>query len=136
MALSLAAQGDLFDWVHCGDSMSEDFAASVMQGLLAALRHIHLQGIFHRDVKAENVLLSNSRPQLCDFGVATRLSEVRKRPVHCGPAGGTAPEILLNMEPTTQSDIFSAGCVWLGLKGEGEGRLENFGGHDCNEDPG
>ncbi|CAE6939713.1 unnamed protein product [Symbiodinium sp. CCMP2456] len=111
MALSLAGQGDLFDWVHCGGTVSENFAASIMQGLLAALRHIHLQGVCHRDVKPENVLVSNSRPLLCDFGVATRLSEVRKRPIHCGPAGFTAPEILLNMEPTTQSDVFSAGCV-------------------------
>lgn len=111
MALSLAGQGDLFDWVQCGGTMSENFAASIMQGLLSALRHIHLQGVCHRDVKPENVLLSNSRPLLCDFGVATRLSEVRKRPIHCGPAGFTAPEILLNMEPTTQSDVFSAGCV-------------------------
>ena len=117
MALSLAGQGDLFDWVHCGGTMSENFAASIMQGLLSALRHIHLQGVCHRDVKPENVLLSNSRPLLCDFGVATRLSEVRKRPIHCGPAGFTAPEILLNMEPTTQSDVFSAGCVSLSFHG-------------------
>jgi len=50
MALSLAGQGDLFDWVHCGGTVSENFAASIMQGLLAALRHIHLQGVCHRDV--------------------------------------------------------------------------------------
>ena len=116
MALSLAAHGDLFDWVLRGGSVSESFAVSVMQGLLTALRHVHNQGIFHRDVKPENVLLSlDMRPLLSDFGVATRLSDVRKRPIQCGPAGCTAPEILLNMEPTTQSDIFSAGCVCLGF---------------------
>eukprot|EP00438_Fugacium_kawagutii_P024568 Skav223348 [mRNA] locus=scaffold200:371817:373482:+ [translate_table: standard] len=58
------------------------------------------------------------KPLLSDFSLAMRLNELKRFPIQLGLPGYTAPEILLNMEPTMQSDIFSAGAVgsaWLRL---------------------
>ena len=56
------------------------------------------------------------RPVLSDFSLAMRLSDLKRFPIQLGHPGYTAPEILLNMEPTMQSDIFSAGGVLVGCK--------------------
>lgn len=50
---------------------------------------------------------------MADFSLALHLNELKRRPVHLGRPGYTAPEVLLNMEPTLQSDLFSVGAVWL-----------------------
>lgn len=42
--------------------------------MLLALQHCHARGVAHRDVKLENMLLTESEPphaRLCDFGFAT-----------------------------------------------------------------
>ena len=56
------------------------------------------------------------RPVLSDFSLSMRLSDLKRFPIQLGHPGYTAPEILLNMEPTMQSDIFSAGGVLVGCK--------------------
>ena len=51
------------------------------------------------------------KPLFSDFSLAMRLSKLKRCPIQLGSPGYTAPEILLNMEPTMQSDVFSAGAV-------------------------
>eukprot|EP00913_Durusdinium_trenchii_P001712 g1584.t1 len=51
------------------------------------------------------------KPTYSDFSLATRLAELKRRPIQLGYPGYTAPEILLNMEPTLQSDVFAVGAV-------------------------
>jgi len=47
----------------------------LMAPLARALAYAHRQGVVHRDVKPENILLSEGEPMLADFGIAKVLRE-------------------------------------------------------------
>jgi len=92
---------------------SEEKARSVMTGVFSALVHLHQTcGIAHRDVKPENVLLTETGVAvLADFGLATKLPTSGKLRWRCGTPGYLAAEMLLDDGYDTQVDVFSAGGV-------------------------
>lgn len=54
--------------------LDPDFICKIIYDLLLAIQHCHKNGIVHRDVKPENLLVSNdSTLKLCDFGFARPL---------------------------------------------------------------
>jgi len=42
-----------------------------MTDICNGLKHMHDNGVAHRDIKVENILLSNKSFKICDFGSAT-----------------------------------------------------------------
>ena len=65
------ASGDLFAMVEAAGPLSEASAKVVFRQVASALAHCHDNGIYHGDVKPENVLLVGGKPVLTDFGSAT-----------------------------------------------------------------
>jgi len=88
-------------------------ALTVAEPLLDALATAHRVGIVHRDVKPENVILTDDgRVKVADFGLArAATSTTSTTGVLLGTVGYLAPEIVLHGTADTRSDVYAAGIV-------------------------
>ena len=70
---------DLYDYVGRRGTLSEDLARGIFAQILEALEYLFSQGVVHRDVKNQNILLDleNRQIKLIDFGCARYLHEVQ-----------------------------------------------------------
>ncbi len=82
--------------------------------LAGALQHAHSNGVIHRDVKPDNIMLTSEyEPKLTDFGIAkvTSDSTLVKNDEVMGSLRYAAPEQLKGIHMDARSDIFSLGVV-------------------------
>ncbi|MBV9450523.1 MAG: serine/threonine protein kinase [Streptosporangiaceae bacterium] len=82
-------------------------------GLAEALAAIHAAGIVHRDLKPGNVMLTDDRPVVIDFGIAqapeaTRLTQTG---MVMGTPGYLAPEVIEGKPSSPASDVHSWGAT-------------------------
>ncbi|XP_045172121.2 uncharacterized protein LOC123534106 [Mercenaria mercenaria] len=117
-------RGDLLDLINCRISESckglgEDRARSLFRMLTEGMHHIHTNGIVHRDLKCENVLLDDQdNLKVTDFGFSTRFipgqSSLLK--TSCGSYAYTAPEVI-KQKPYdgTKSDNWSLGIILFAM---------------------
>ena len=76
------------------------------------MAHIHAQGIVHRDIKLENILIDKDLTiKIADFGLATS-GDTDRLTEFVGSKGYMAPEITEKREYNgAEADIFSLGVV-------------------------
>lgn len=86
--------------------------------IASALEHAHARRIVHRDVKPENIMLSEDGVvKLVDFGIATvlsddpRVEQITETGVFVGTLAYTAPELYCGEQASTRTDVYSCGVV-------------------------
>lgn len=114
LVMELVRGGDLFDAISTATKYTEKDASSMILNLCSALKYLHNLNIVHRDVKPENLLVTqhadNTKSlKLGDFGLATYCDETLF--TVCGTPTYVAPEILSEVGYGVQVDVWAAGII-------------------------
>jgi serine/threonine-protein kinase len=97
--------------------LSEADTLRLGDNLLDALGHAHARGLAHRDVKPENIIISDPGAVLLDFGIARAIQlagsdKVTQSGVAVGSSAYMSPEQAQAVgEPDPRSDLYAVGCV-------------------------
>ncbi|XP_028352214.1 MAPK/MAK/MRK overlapping kinase isoform X2 [Physeter macrocephalus] len=92
--------------------LSEKKIMHYMYQLCKSLDHMHRNGIFHRDVKPENILIKQDVLKLGDFGSCRSIYSKQPYTEYISTRWYRAPECLLTDGfYTYKMDLWSAGCV-------------------------
>ncbi|XP_044740420.1 uncharacterized protein DDB_G0283357 isoform X2 [Chrysoperla carnea] len=108
-----ASKGEIFDHLVATGRMEETQARTVFHQIVSAVDYCHNQGIVHRDIKAENLLLDhNMNIKLADFGFSNEYTKGNLMSTWCGSPPYAAPELFLGQKyDGPKADIWSLGVV-------------------------
>lgn len=107
------AQGDLLEVLLKDGPLPEPTVRAVAAALTSALLYLHEQGIMHRDLKPQNVLVcSSGLVKLADFGFARELGRssllmqsLKGTPLYL------APEMFTSSQYTHAADVWALGAL-------------------------
>ncbi|XP_034002526.1 mitogen-activated protein kinase kinase kinase kinase 4-like isoform X10 [Trematomus bernacchii] len=120
LVMEFCGAGSITDLVKNtkGNTLKEDWIAYISREILRGLAHLHAHHVIHRDIKGQNVLLTeNAEVKLVDFGVSAQLDRtVGRRNTFIGTPYWMAPEVIAcdeNPDATYdyRSDLWSVGIT-------------------------
>ncbi|XP_047513227.1 uncharacterized protein LOC125055060 isoform X4 [Pieris napi] len=108
-----APNGEIFDHLVSRGRMPESEAARAFAQMVAAVGYCHANGVVHRDLKAENLLLDKDMNiKLADFGFSNEYTSGSPLSTWCGSPPYAAPELFEGRQyDGPKADIWSLGVV-------------------------
>lgn len=122
LVMEYCGAGSVTDLVKStkGQSLKEEWIAYICREILRGLSYLHTNKVIHRDIKGQNVLLTdNAEVKLVDFGVSAQLDRtIGRRNTFIGTPYWMAPEVIAceeNRDATydNRSDLWSLGITAL-----------------------
>lgn len=120
LVMEYCGAGSVTDLVKSTKSLSlrEDWIAYICREIARGLSHLHASKIIHRDIKGQNVLLTdNAEVKLVDFGVSARLDKtMSRRNTFIGTPYWMSPEVIAcddnpDAKYDNRSDLWSLGIT-------------------------
>lgn len=104
--------GSLTD-VISHNMMTEPQIGAVCRETLKGLNHLHNNGVIHRDIKSDNILLSlEGDIKLTDFGYCAQITDTQKRRnTLVGTPYWMAPEVITRKDYDARIDVWSMGIM-------------------------
>uniref|UniRef100_A0A8C0IIL9 non-specific serine/threonine protein kinase n=1 Tax=Bubo bubo TaxID=30461 RepID=A0A8C0IIL9_BUBBB len=98
-----------------GNCFKEDWIAYICREVLRGLAHLHAHHVIHRDIKGQNVLLTeNAEVKLVDFGVSAQLDRtIGRRNTFIGTPYWMAPEVIACEENPDSTYDYRVGVTTL-----------------------
>jgi serine/threonine protein kinase len=124
-------------WLRERQKLRNREILDIGRAIAKALQCLHLKGIFHKDIKPENVMYDGKESiKLIDFGVAetntgfsiSGISGLFSRKTLSGSPAYMAPELIQSKKPSEGSDLYALGCTLYELAA---GRPPYLAGNDA-----
>lgn len=117
--MEMAHGGDLLTMIkhahhqsECEYTCTEDAARFYTAEILFALEFLHGEGIIHRNLNPESILIMNTgHIKITDLGNAFDVQNAESIFDHVGTPGYVAPEILKDRLATPSADMWALGCI-------------------------
>lgn len=103
---------DLFEYIdRQRRPVNEALTSGIFRQIVAAVSYLHAQGIVHRDIKDENIVIDERfRIKLIDFGSAAYFTPGKKFSTFCGTMDYCSPDVLLgNKYYGPELDVWTCG---------------------------
>ena len=105
-------RGDFAKFLN-GKALKEKYAKKYMRQLVEGLKYLYEKQILHRDLKPQNILVSEEgNLVITDFGFARYTDNEHMLNTLCGSPMYMAPEIMLKKRYNNKSDLWSVGVIF------------------------
>lgn len=119
LVLEYCAGGDLSQFLREHGRVAEEKARRFLTQIAAGLCMLHRENVLHRDLKPQNILLSDNSDdpalKIADFGFARALQPQDMAATVCGSPLYMAPEILRHEPYDAKADLWSVGAILFEL---------------------
>ena len=113
IVMEYCQNGELFEYISNKERLQEDEASSFFYQMINGVEYIHSKGIAHRDLKLENLLLTEDNIiKIIDFGLSHEFNGKDLLKTKCGSPSYASPELIAQpLYDGFKSDIWCCGII-------------------------